>query len=162
MSWVRGYARQAQSDLDARDVLARQPDLPQCHQLHFVQMACEKLAKAHLIAGGNDPHALQGSHAYIAKQLPMIANAFLAREAGRLPRDTWVIRAIRSLARRIELLAPAVDDGGRAPSNCEYPWIGPTGAVVAPRDYDFGLLLHEKAGVTLLKIVRQAIAELGA
>ena len=62
-------------------------------------MACEKLAKAHLIAGGADPATLQGSHAYVAKQLPIIARQFLAREAGKLPKDTWIVAAIRKLAR---------------------------------------------------------------
>lgn len=161
MPWRTAYARQAKSDLDARDVLLRAEQLPACHQLHYLQMACEKLAKAHLIAGGTDPADLQSSHAYVAKRLPIIARQLLAREARRHPRDTWILAAIRKLARQIELLAPAVDDDGRSPANCEYPWPLPDGNIIAPAHHAFGLsLLYEKAGTTLLKIMRLAIDEL--
>ncbi|MEW6249344.1 MAG: hypothetical protein AB1716_01755 [Planctomycetota bacterium] len=68
---------------------------------------------------------------------------------------------LRKLARQIELLAPAVDDAGRSPANCEYPWPSPDGRIIAPAEHAFGLgLLHEKAGATLLKILRAAITEL--
>lgn len=163
MSWSAAFARQAASDLDARDVLLREPALPDCHQLHFLQMACEKLCKAHLMAGGADALSLQGSHAYIAKQLPIIARQMLAHEASRLPKDTWVVKAIRSLARQIELLAPAVQDAGRIPADCEYPWLGPAGHVIAPADRSLGItILTEKAGATLLKIVRAATHDLAS
>ncbi|HSI33299.1 MAG: hypothetical protein ACAI43_11720 [Phycisphaerae bacterium] len=162
MDWKVAFARQAGSDLDARDALLdASEELPECHQLHCLQMACEKLCKAYLIGHGSDPDALQSSHAYVAKTLPNIARHILSRQASQIPHDTWVIAAIRNLARRIELLAPAVRDGGRAETNCEYPWEKPDGEIVAPADFNFGLdLLHQKAGVTLLKVMRIAIAEL--
>lgn len=161
MTWAFAYAIQARSDLEARETLLRNDKLPECHQLHFLQMACEKLCKAHLIAGGADARELQKSHAYVAKQLPIIVRLLLAREAGRLPRDTWIISAIRVLARRIELLAPSVDHGGRVPANSEYPWERPDGQIVAParHNFEFSLLRH-KAGITLLKVLRVAIDEL--
>lgn len=69
-----------------------------------------------------------------------------------------MIDAIRALARRIELLAPAVDDGRRHPANCEYPWIGPAGSVLAPAEHNFGLnLLHERGGRHLIKVLDTAI-----
>ncbi len=161
MDWHTAFARQAKSDLAAREALLSDRSLPDCHQLHYLQMACEKLAKAHLIAGGADPSTLQASHAYVAKQLPIIARHYLAREAHSRPKGTWIISAISKLARQIELLAPAVDDAGRSPSNCEYPWRLPDGRIVAPSDHRFGLsLLYERAGTTLLKIVRLATNEL--
>lgn len=114
-----------------------------------------------MIAGGASPPAPQGSHAYVAKQLPIIARQFLAREAGKLPKDTWIVAAIRKLARQIEFLAPAVDDDRRSPANCEYPWPLPDDEIIAPADHTFGLsLLHEKAGTTVLKIMHLAIDEL--
>lgn len=162
MNWASAFAKQAKSDLEAREQLLLAEKLPQCHQLHFLQMACEKLCKAYLIGAQRVDHlALSSSHAYVAKQLPLIARQFLARDAGRLPRETWVLDPIRELARRIELLAPAVTDGGRVPANCEYPWEAPDGTVVAPAEHNFGLImLYERAGTTLLKVLRIAAEEL--
>lgn len=162
MNWTQAFARQAASDLDAREVLAADPSLPACHTLHFLQMACEKLCKASMISAGTDPMAVQRSHAHIAKHLPTIVRLYMSRAAGQLPRDNWVVEAIRPLARKIELLNPAVRDGGRSPENSEYPWLAPDGvSVLAPADYPFDFsILFSKAGIMLLKIVRQAALEL--
>ena len=67
-----GYARQAGADLDTYEVLQRNPSIPECHRLLFLQMTCEKLAKACLCQEGSDPKDLQGSHAYTAGKLPTI------------------------------------------------------------------------------------------
>lgn len=159
LAWSRAFARQAVSDFDAREHLLRSAGLPECHQLHFLQMAFEKTAKAHLIAGKCDPFAVQSSHAYIAKVVPIIVRDALGRSPGGI--QTWVIDAIRALARRIELLHPQVDHGGTSPSNCEYPWTDSGGDVVAPADHNFGLNLHdEKAAITMIKEVRARAAEL--
>lgn len=161
MNWTQAFATQAVSDLDARQLLAVVRSLPACHALHFLQMACEKLCKASMIAAGADPMEVQRSHAYIAKHLPTIIRMYMSREAGRLPRDNWIVDAVRPLARKIELLNPAVRDGGRSPQNCEYPWMAADGSVIAPADHPFDFsMLFEKAGITLLKVVRQAAVEL--
>ncbi len=161
MDWTTAYAAQARSDLDARDSLLANTSLPDCHQLHYLQMACEKLCKAHLAKSGAGPGVLATSHAFIAGPLPVIARQILRREAGRLAKDTWILSAIRKLARQIELLAPGVDAGGSVQSNCEYPWKASDGTVQVPANFNFGLdLLHQKAGATLLKIIRAAIGEL--
>jgi hypothetical protein len=77
------------------------------------------------------------------------------------PACNWIVDAIRPLARQIELLSPAVKAGGRSPQNCEYPWVAADGSITAPADHRFEFsILFEKAGVTLLKIVRQAALEL--
>lgn len=161
MNWVQAFARQAASDLDAREALAAVPSLPACHSLHFLQMACEKLCKASMISAGSDPVEVQRSHAYVAKHLPTIVKLFMSREAGRLPRDNWIVDAIRPLARKIELLNPSVRDGGRSPQNCEYPWVAQDGSIISPADYKFEFsILFERAGVALLKIIREAATEL--
>ncbi len=124
-------------------------------------MACEKLCKAYLASRGVDPEVLRRSHGFIAGPLPIIARQILARDAGRFPKQTWVLSAIRKLARRIELLAPSVDHAGSVPANTEYPWALPSGEVIAPADFALELtILHERAGVTLLKLVRTAIDDL--
>lgn len=162
MSWVLAYARQAQSDLDARDcLLSAATRLPRCHELHFLQMGIEKLCKAHLLESGSSTAShVRTSHAYIANPLRVIVKQMLARQPGAAT-DGWLFHAISELGRKIELFAPAVDDGGRVPANCEYPWITADGAVVAPVDHDFGLdLLYERAGITLLKLARVRLREI--
>ena len=161
MNWTQAFARQAESDLDAREVLAADPSLPTCHTLHYLQMACEKLCKASMIASGADPMEVQRSHASVAKHLPTIVKLYMSREAGRLPRENWIVSAIRPLARKIELLSPAVKDGGRSPQNSEYPWLAPDGSVTAPADHPFQFnILFDPAGVALLKIIRRVAFEL--
>lgn len=78
MGWSSAFAKQACSDFDARERLCTS-DLPACHQLHYLQMALEKAAKAHLIAAHADPEKLQTSHAHIAKQIPLIVQESLRR-----------------------------------------------------------------------------------
>lgn len=161
MNWDKAYALQARSDLEAREHLVTSGRLPECHGLHYVQMACEKLCKAYLAKRGSTPETLRKSHAFISKVLPTIVQQTLSREAGRFSKNTWVVSAIGKLARQIELLAPSVDDAGRTPANCEYPWLSQTGEITVPARYNFGLtLLHEKAGMMLLKVLRSTIDEL--
>jgi len=160
--WRIAYAKQALADLKARESLLQHPELPQCQELHFLQMACEKVCEAFLCGQGVDPETLRSSHAYISGPLPIIARQQFALQARKLYIDrTWVIQAIRALARKIELLAPAISNAGRQPSNCEYPWAGPDGVIQVPAEHNFGLdLLHEKAGRHLLKVLYTAAQEL--
>jgi hypothetical protein len=160
--WRIAFAKQAMADLQAREKLLEHPDLPDCQQLHFLQMTCEKLCKAHLCGQGVDPEILRSSHAYISRTLPIIARQQFAQETRKMHTDrTWVIQAIRALARKIELLAPAVNDAGRQPANCEYPWVGADGAIRVPAEYNFALdLLYEQAGRHLLKVLYTAAEEL--
>jgi len=119
-AWSRAYARQAQADLDAREVLLG-ATVPACQHLHFLQMACEKISKAHRCLGGANPETLRHSHGFAAKVLPQIARELLRRSAFAAdlevaPRGLEAM--VRQLAREVDLLAPAVDDDGRRPDNC--------------------------------------------
>jgi hypothetical protein len=97
----------------------------------------------------------------LAKHLPAVVKLYLSREAGRIPGDNWVVSAIRPLARKIELLNPDIKDGGRSPQNREYPWIAADGSVKPPADHPCQFnILFEKAGVSLMKILRQAAVDL--
>lgn len=159
MDWSQAFARQACSDFEVWDRLLQEDDLPQCHRLHYLQMAMEKAAKAHLVAVGSDAGPLQSSHAYIAKVVPIIVRDGLGRTPG--GNSPWVVAAVRHLSRKIELLAPAVTDGGVVPSNCEYPWRDTVGQIIAPADHDFGIDLHgDKAAKTMIKEVRVRAREL--
>ena len=69
--WSVGYARQASADFNTFDLM-QELDVPDCHKLQFLQMACEKLAKAHRCGTGTLPEALQSSHAQVAAHLPVV------------------------------------------------------------------------------------------
>jgi hypothetical protein len=59
--WAKGYARQASADFTTWSWLQGRDAIPACHKLLFLQMACEKLTKAHLCKLGSDPKQLQTS-----------------------------------------------------------------------------------------------------
>ena len=85
--WAKAYARQANADLATWIALAPNESIPECHKLLFLQMACEKLVKAHLCSKGTDPADVQASHGYTAKNLPIIIRehlVVLARNPTRL------------------------------------------------------------------------------
>ena len=163
--WSRAFAAQALADFDAFDALRGKPRLPICQRLHFLQMACEKLAKARLCDAGSNPEDLQSSHAYIAKNLPIVLQQELFLSSGDVTRFRWLLGKCNALAREIELLSPAVKDAGRRRANCEYPWLdAATDRVLVPAQYAFPNLslitdpTHTRA--VLLKLIRASIVRL--
>lgn len=159
--WATGYARQADADFQTYEKIQALP-VPECHKLQFLQMACEKLVKAHLCGRGTDPATLQGSHAYIANNLPVV----LRQQAVVIHFTGGKVRAAlnhaRHLAQEIDALAPAVRRGGQRPDNCEYPWEDPGGTLHVPLDWSFqpSELIIRPAGRTVLKLIRGAIDRL--
>ena len=160
--WAVGYARQAGADFATYQLLQGDSRVPQCHKLQFLQMACEKLVKAHLIKGGTDPKTLQSSHAYIALTLPIVIRQQLALSKVRTHDPQWIMRHARLIAEEIDMLAPAVKRGGVRPDNCEYPWEDGSEVVRIPLDWKFkpSTLLLAQAGPTFLKLVFEAIQRL--
>lgn len=153
--WRIAYTKQGESDLRARDQLLQNTKLPACHQLHFLQMACEKICKAHLCGQGVQVEILRQSHGYISRVMPVIARQYLRRACSN---QSWILNAISGLARQIELLAPAQQGGGARPDNCEYPWEQASGEVVVPAEHNFQLDLNSRkgGGLHLLKILQVA------
>ncbi len=159
--WAAMYARQADADFNTLESL-QQISIPECHKLQFLQMACEKLVKAHLCGSGTDPAALQTSHAYVSKTLPLV----LRQQASAVnfvgARARQALTHARHLAQEIEVLAPAVDRGGQRPDNCEYPWEDNDGTLRSPLEWSFqpSQLIVMPAGRTILKLIRGAIDRL--
>jgi hypothetical protein len=160
--WANAFARQA--DVDLKIWEERDPPLlvaHECHRLLLLQMACEKLAKAHLLDAGNDSTRLQKSHAVIRKHLPLIIEQTL-RSLDHDPRK-WreLLRWVRQLSGEIELLNPAIQRSNR-PDNCEYPW-EVAGQIFSPIDHSFNvtsLLGRNQYGPTFFKLLRVAIDNL--
>ena len=117
--WARGYARQALSDLRAREMLAN-AGAEKCHRLHFLQMAAEKVCKAHLTFKSGHEN-VRKTHAYVARILPIIARLFYSVINANNQIARWEISQLQHLAREIELLAPACDDGNLRQDNSESP-----------------------------------------
>ena len=150
--WRRAFARQAQADLHARTLILPHvaKGLPRCQELHFLQMACEKLVKAHLFSSKEVPGYVFSSHAVVAKHLPRILQEYYRRQRSGKVMPDYMNKQMRAIARNIELLAPAVTAGGQHVVNCEYPWSHGE-RVYAPADYDFTeLTLTNQPGATFL------------
>lgn len=153
--WARGYARQALSDLRARETLVN-ANAEKCHRLHFLQMAAEKTCKAYLTAASGHVH-VRKSHAYIAGTLPIIARQFYGTLNENNPIKTWEISEITRLAREIQVLAPACDEGDLREDNSEYPWEDAKGNVSIPCEYTFPNIDDgNRAIIRLIRLIRTA------
>lgn len=163
--WAIGFARQASADFATYLQLIGSPEVPQCHRLHFLQMACEKLVKAYLIDGGTAPASVQSSHAYIATTLPIIIREQMSLSKVKPHNQAWLLKHARLLSAEIEILAPSVRRGGAREDNCEYPWEDGAGHLRVPIDWQFkpaSELLLASAGRSSLKLVHDAILRLHA
>lgn len=159
--WARAFARQASADFRAWELYQDYPEAvaAECHKLLFVQMACEKLCKAHVIrAGIHKPKDVQASHGFIAKHLPSIIKEEIAITQEFPGNSSWAMSQIRQLCGEIEILNPAIKRDNRRPDNCEYPWEAGD-KVLSPLDHRFfpTQLLTARYGRTFLKLLRRVI-----
>ncbi len=154
-SWARGYAIQALSDLKAREILVC-GNAEKCHRLHFLQMAAEKTCKAYLtMANGHEN--VRKTHAYIARNLPVIARQFYAMVKDNNEIARWEILEIRRLAHEIEVLAPACDHDDVREDNSEYPWLDGKGEIQTPCEYSFPNINDGSRTITrLIRLLRTA------
>ena len=154
-SWANSYARQALSDLDAREALAT-AGAKKCHRLHFLQMAAEKTCKAYWLDCTGPDQEIR-SHALIEKVLPSIARAIYARTNHQSKMAQWEISEVKKFSREIKLLSPACDDSGTRPDNTEYPWQDSQGKLCVPCDYNFpNLDDNNRDIIKLIKLIRIA------
>jgi hypothetical protein len=143
-------------------LLAAESRLPDCHELHYLQMACEKIAKAYRCRDtAADLEELLKRHIGFSKFMGSFLSSPSIQEAyrGRSAQFREISRLARGLAREIEKLAPAVDRAG-SPENVEYPWQSGD-KVIPPCQYGYPSLslLTSAGGRTLLKLVGRAIQD---
>jgi hypothetical protein len=167
--WSSAYARQADADFNTYQFLEGLPveslggrQIPVCHRLQFLQMACEKLVKAHLCARGTPPASLQASHGFISKTLPIVIRGETIATNFRGAAGKNVVTSANRLAREIDLLAPSVRKGGQRPDNCEYPWEDGNGRLHVPLEWTFSSaeLISKPGGRSILKVIRSAVDRL--
>ena len=102
VEWSKAFGRQAAADFKMFKLLQAQP-VPECHKLQFLQMACEKLVKAHLCGSGTPLASLHISHAYISGSLPVVLRQEAVALNFKIPKP--VLDRVKQFAGEVELLA---------------------------------------------------------
>ena len=162
--WTKAYVRQADADFRAWELYQKHHDAvaAPCHELLYLQMACEKLSKAYVLTNSRvKPADVQTSHGFTKKHLPTILRQEIShRVTEKLSKMQEVLKHFRYLAKEIEVLNPAMDRDAR-PDNCEYPWAAGE-KVISPLDWSFtpADLLTRPNGRVFLKTLRLAIDRL--
>jgi hypothetical protein len=153
----RLFLVQARSDFSVFELLRKQPGLPPCHALHYLQMATELLGKAH--AWKHGPNSTT-HRAFVGFLKSLSTNRKAQKQLGFEGRnENWEhsIRKSVALAEQIEKLAPAL--ALDAP-NPEYPW--PRAAPsIAPAEHEFEIwqdLQETAAGRQFLKLISKLFA----
>ena len=156
----RLWWRQAQSD-HAIFVQLRQGGAHECHLLHYLQMATEKLSKAYLWRSGHAPPKNHTGCVRFLKALQDRRNKLnrLAKVLGFQRQKDLVdwLSKVQALAYGLQNIAPA--EAGDGP-NPEYPWPheAPT---QCPISHTFALwdqLANTAPGRKWMKFVEHAIA----
>lgn len=154
------YAEQSCSDFAVYQIHLQGAE--ECHRLHYLQMACEKIAKAYRL---RDPVSFNPddlySHAVFSKfvvgflKSTPTKNRYRSQDSKRRQMDRYA----KLLAGEIERLAPAVDRENR-PDNVEYPWMaGETIFIPCRHTYPISRHLGEQGGRDILKLIEIAIKD---
>jgi hypothetical protein len=158
-AFAEAFIAQARSDWGIHRLLSEQSDVAPCHRLHYLQMACEKLAKAYRLRDTESAVSeLVSKHTGFEKFVgAFFAVALKDEYRGKDEQLRGLIRRARALAREIEKLAPAIDRAD-APENVEYPW-EQNDRVIAPCSYTFPSieLQRDAGGRAFLNLIERAL-----
>ena len=150
MTWKEAFVRQAENDYSVfREFNASGKPISQ--QLHYLQMATEKLAKALSLGHRNDrpktTHAALGRFLRISKNRPDLRRDL--DYGGNYNAFVSYIDSLIPFAEKIERLAPR---GGRLDEpNAEYPWQVAGSSVIAPLDHKFDDIWLDAVNMNKLK-----------
>jgi len=153
-------AEQSRSDFTVYRIHLQNAE--ECHRLHYLQMACERIAKAYRL---RDTQTLMEADLYSHVVFSRFIQSFLRtqqlkeRYRSQDAKRRHIERYARGLAEGIEKFAPAV---GReqTPANAEYPWIN--GRVVSvPTHYHYPVTaeLAALAGQNFLGLIETVIED---
>jgi len=173
-SYAIAFHKQAEADF-ATHLRLRGGGYPDCHSLHYMQMACEKLAKSWLASRRRvDPNDLK-THRLIKQTFHVVILEYCRRGAvSAHSRREWMSTKLNQIAGEVERLSPSVEGPGfdPRPENCEYPWSSEEGGNwIAPVDYAFPNLValcgpplpynpSKAAGAEFTKLVQFALRTL--
>ena len=152
--------QQAKSDYDIFELLKSQ-DKAQCHQLHYLQMVTEKLAKGYFWRSGTPPPQRHVAFIKFLRALGGVQQSQRSQviKALNFPNfeglQDW-IRRIDPLAYSLEHLAPALSNDGPNP---EYPWPhhSPTNTPVTEKFQVWQQLIDTGQGRKFLKTIKLAV-----
>lgn len=160
-AFAEAFIAQARSDWALWGLLAGRKDVPVCHELHYLQMACEKLAKAYRLRDTVSPvEELVSRHTGFAKFLvPFCITVLKDEYRSKDAQFRGILSRTRAIAREIEKLAPAIDCLA-VPENAEYPWERDN-QVTAPCTYGFPALqlLRQPGGRMFLNLIERALGD---
>jgi hypothetical protein len=162
MTWKEAFLKQAENDYSVfREFNASRKPISQ--QLHYLQMATEKLAKALSRGHRNDPP--KTTHAALGKFLRLSKSRVHRKPqrdldyAGNHNAFVSYIDSLLPFADKIEALAPR---GGRLDKpNPEYPWQSADGTVIAPLDHTFDDIWLDVANMNKLKTLIANLIRIG-
>ena len=118
-AFAEAFIAQARSDWRVYRILAERNEVPSCHRLHYLQMVCEKLAKAYRLRDTKSPvDELVSKHSGFSKFVGPFFTALKDEYSGKDAQLRGLIQRARTLAREIEKLAPAIDRSAN-PENAE-------------------------------------------
>jgi len=152
--------RQARSDYDIFARL-RRAGVSECHLLHYLQMATEKLSKAYLWRSGNPPPKAHTGFVRFVRVLsdrPDLQRvAIVLGFDNSLGLERWA-NGVLGLAYSLQNISPTESRDG---PNAEYPWphLAPT---ACPADYKFdlwALLIDTGKGRKMLDFIGRAITD---
>jgi hypothetical protein len=154
MDWRTAYLEQAAADYETFRELVKIGS-PFCHQLHYLQMTTEKLAKGFLTSPGGPRYPKV--HKAFVRFVIIAQSRFEFRRASRF-KDTSQFRAymdsLRHKAQQIEDLSPE----GEEHPNPEYPW-EIRGVIQTPLIYPFpDLNLKNPQMMKLLQFIEDCLA----
>ncbi len=140
MNWADAFRTQAKSDFEVFKLLKHSKDTPRCHQLHYLQMAMEKLAKSFKCPPSGEPP--RATHKVLESFLQQCQSNVLMRNAFRFDPSAFraYLKMLEPIARKIENLAPAIN---KESANCEYPWME-HGSANCPATHPFSELTESE------------------
>lgn len=144
MSWTwRGaFFRQAREDFRMAHELRQawlkdSENTPDCHWIHYLQMATEKLARGYLapVGGGKPKETHTGFVRFIQKAASRDRRLCSCLKLQKQDFPPY-LRGLVPLADDVQNMAPAL---ARDAPNPEYPWPDPKKGVQVPCEYTFSL-----------------------
>jgi hypothetical protein len=138
MNWHDAFLVQAWSDYSIfHEMNANR--YPICHQLHYLQMATEKLAKGFLSKPSKEAPVKKTHFAFARFLMLSKQRADLKVPLGYGPGNSKAysayVNSVLPLAEKIQKLAPVGGHFDRV--NADYPWTHDDGEIKCPAEYDF-------------------------
>jgi hypothetical protein len=158
MNWREAFIEQARSDNRIRKLLNKE-GVEYAHQLHYVQMTTEKLARGFLANPQNQPgntHVGFVRYLQVLKGRPEIRRQLGYKDSAVF---TSYVNSLLPLARDVERLAPAL--AGRTSPNPEYPWQDShSGDVLVPATFHFPMFSQRDMQMTKLMKLLDSLLEI--